>query len=228
MSQRWHNLTMKAMQITEVKVLVPSKFQKCLNQKTKIPYEKSHSADESSDIVLVSSEHFISKQYGPCGTKGRGIQLPLSSLFENETDTLLQTWVNSNYGVFLESPLQRDFWHSSIGNNASQQQQSQHNQSSRQDLLCYGKSVKEVVQLQHPGEDLSQPRDFQPPSFTYQIQPQKRAYVLMVQKSFPDENRRGLIPWEAVQSALLPFIRSLSSGDQLAIITYDQFEVSHY
>ena len=179
MSQRWHNLTMKAMQITEVKVLVPSKFQKCLNQKTKIPYE-SHSADESSDIVLVSSEHFTSKQYGPCGTKGRGIQLPLSSLFENnETDTLLQTWVNSNYGVFLES-LQRDFWHSSIGN------ASQH-QSSRQDLLCYGKSVKEVVQLQHPGEDLSQPRDFQPPSFTYQIQPQKRAYVLMVQKSFPEE-----------------------------------------
>ena len=33
-----------------------------------------------------------------------------------------------------------------------------------------------------------------------------------------------MIPWEAVQSALLPFITSLSSGDQLAIITYDQFE----
>ena len=89
-----------------------------------------------------------------------------------------------------------------------------------------------MAQLLHPQKNLSISVSgddlFQPPFFTYQVQPQKRAYVLIIQKSFPefvnvDNNDHGImIPWETVQSALLPFITSLSSGDQLAIITYDQ------
>ena len=101
--------------------------------------------------------------------------------------------------------------------------------NSQQELLCHGKSVREVVQLLHPQKNLSISDDdfFQRPLFTYQVQPKKRAYVIIIQKSFPefdsvDSSINSIIPWETVQSALLPFITSLSSGDQLAIVTYDQ------
>ena len=166
------------------------------------------------DLKIVQSEGpIVSQQYGPCGTPGKGVTLPASRLLETETDAILRTWANSNYGVFLES-LHSDVWHSN-------------ETSHRQELLCNGKSVKEVAQWQHPGEDLSMTREFVPPRFSYQIQPKKRAYILMIQKSFPElinSGNDGTITWEALQSALLPFITSLPSGDQLAIITYDQSE----
>jgi hypothetical protein len=122
---------------------------------------------------------------------------------------LLKEWVNHNYGLFLERPEEAFWqWYNSTPAEVIAE--------TKQHLLCNGKTLKDAI-------DLSGiiTLAFAPPSFTYSVRPGKSAYILVVQRSYPDN--MGL-SWEAVQSAMLPFIASLPSGNQLAIVTYDQEE----
>ena len=118
MSQHWHNLTKGALRIEKVSISVPGKFKKCLLHKNTVvlvePFEDQK--EQPVDIQVIPSGVLTSTQYGPCGTRGKSIQLPLSNLNETDdedssTNLLLRTWINSNYGVFLES-LHPDIWHS--------------------------------------------------------------------------------------------------------------------
>ena len=125
MSQHWHNLTKGALRIEKVSISVPGKFKKCLVRKNSVHFEEG----EPADIQVIPSGVLTSTQYGPCGTRGKTIQLPLSNLSKNETDDdedsstnlLLRTWINSNYGVFLESLHPDDVWHSNESTTVSSQ-----------------------------------------------------------------------------------------------------------
>ena len=117
MSQHWHNLTKGALRIEKVSISVPGKFKKCLLHKNTVEPFEDHQKEQPVDIQVIPSGVLTSTQYGPCGTRGKSIQLPLSNLNETDddedssTNLLLRTWINSNYGVFLES-LHPDIWHS--------------------------------------------------------------------------------------------------------------------
>ena len=117
MSQHWHNLTKGALRIEKVSISVPGKFKKCLLHKNIVEPFEDHQKEQPVDIQVIPSGVLTSTQYGPCGTRGKSIQLPLSNLNETDddedssTNLLLRTWINSNYGVFLES-LHPDIWHS--------------------------------------------------------------------------------------------------------------------
>ena len=142
MSQQWHNFTKGTLRIEKVLISVPGKFKKCLMHKNTVPFEDQN--EESADIQVVPSGVLTSTQYGPCGTRGKSIQLPLSNLNETDddykdgsssTNLLLRTWINSNYGVFLES-LHPDIWHSNESTTVSQNfQKMLHN-------ICIGGNTK--------------------------------------------------------------------------------------
>ena len=113
--------------------------------------------------------------------------------------------MNHQHGVFMESL--QELW-------------LQKNQSEKQVLLC-SKSVKEVLlDKYHPSLNPT----FFSPRVTYTVKRAKRAYVLAMQRSFPEflMKKDKFLDWETVQSSLLPLIYSLPSDDQLAIITFDQ------
>lgn len=199
MSKLWHHVTDRV--IDQVEVELPASVSlECLSN----PVERPHKISKDIDIKIWEGAKLASFQYGLCGQKGRGIFLPLSLLHSSDWDSqeLLLQWINHRFGVFLSSI---------DGMKAGK--------SSLQSLLCQGQSARQVVQELTSHQI---PRAYQEPSFTYLKKPSRKSIVVVVQRSFPEFLQKDQMSWEVVQSALLPFISSLSNGDQLSIISFDE------
>ena len=150
----------------------------------------------------------LSRQFGPCGVRGRGVILSANLSAHSIQETMTQ-WLNDRFGLFLESL--DDFDRSS--------------NHSRQHLFCQGRSARQIWQNQT--SSWVSP-SFVPPSMVFGQSPPRRAYILVVQRSFPSSKTALSQPlhWESLQGALLPLIMALPAdeGHQIAIVSYDQRE----
>ena len=166
------------------------------------------------EVRVGKFDHLTSLQFGPCGASGNGVLLPSSQLSSNSTKILSEftrLWINHQNGVFMEDI----------------NELSRPSTTSRQHLLCHGQSVKDLMIAKHDKQSLVETA-FVSPRVIYTIRPSQRAYVLAMQRSYPEflmeESSSSRTNWETVQSSLLPLIYNFPSGDQLAIITFDQEE----
>ena len=166
------------------------------------------------EVRVGKFDHLTSLQFGPCGSSGNGVLFPSSQLSSNSTEILSEftrLWINHQNGVFMEGL--NELW--------------QPSKTSRQHFLCHGQSVKDLMIARHDKLELE--TAFVSPRIIYTVRPSRRAYVLAMQRSYPEflmeeSSSSSRTNWETVQSSLLPLIYSLPSGDQLAIITFDQEE----
>ena len=202
-SQQIYKHTQKHFLIEELVIEVP--HQKCLQGK---PIQPRKTASHP-EVRVGNFSHLTSLQYGPCGTRGHGVLFPSAQLKQSSNSSALilseftRLWMNHQEGVFMDSL----------------QELEQPSQSSRHHLLCQGQSVKELLVNKYQ----SQPKSFTSPRVTYTVRPSRRAYVLAMQRSYPEFLMKNQsTDWETVQSSLLPLIYSLPADDQLAIITFDQ------
>ena len=208
-AQKWNSVSQRLIENIEVELPRSDDIiDDCLEGRS---FDKAALApSDAIDIKIISpliSNSVPLMQYGPCGQQGRGVMVSANAT--NSSDSILRDWINHKFGVFLEDV--NDL-----------QNQSKFENVSRQHLLCHGKSVQEVI---HELTGHNTTRAYVPPSFTYLLKPKKRAYVLAVQRSFPETpstSSQKSITWEVVQSALLPFVSALPTGQKLAIVTFDQ------
>ena len=210
-AQKWNNATQRLIEHIEVQLPNSNSItDECLKGRR---VYKDAIASDPADIYLVSSltsEKVPSLQYGSCGQKGRGVMI--SSINSTSSESVLRRWINHRFGVFLEE--------------LNELENQTKVASGKQQLLCQGKTVQDVIQ-ELTGHNST--RAYVPPSFTYFLKPKQRAYVLAVQRSYPEisalkasEGRQQPITWELVQSALLPLVSALPTGHKLAIVTFDQ------
>ena len=209
-AQKWNNITKNL--IDNVEVELPNSdgvISKCLEDRKISKGPAILKSDVPFDIKIVSplvSKRVPSLQYGSCGQRGRGISVSVNTTSE----LMLRNWINNRFGVFLENLNDLD-----IRNKSAAVSKLQH-------LLCQGRSVEEIIQELNGGYNIL--REYVPPNFTYFLRPKRRAYVLAVQRSFPEATNEGqkAMNWDVVQSALLPFVSALPTGHQIAIVTFDQ------
>ncbi len=211
----------------------------CLSEKHEVIVEDVEPLEAVEADVDVVHEPFsgpaslpATTTYGQCGRQGKNLRLPAlalasdKSLEESFKNAMLKEYVAFEFGVFPE-----DDAAACNGTNASfpcPQSQYDKYAHTKQNLLCDGKGILEImlhtIDFEGPVKSSNSSQLVKKrPSFTYSFQVPKRAYVIVMERSDPvADHGKDQLNWENVQSAFLPFISNLPTGDLLSIITYGQ------
>ncbi len=182
------------------------------------------------------------RQYGGCGVRGSGVDLPFAVLTDGvdmeaaRLNASLLELVRWRYGVFAEVGFAGDLMYPAVSTlgermleNAGCDDMSEGglcpltaayrgDAATKQNLLCRERSARRTILDQFAGGQLAAaPQHFSKPNLTYLLPADTERLVLLLEQS-----ERMEAHWRAVLASTFHFINSLEEGTELAVVVFSQ------
>jgi len=181
------------------------------------------------------------RQYGGCGVRGSGVDLPFAVLTDGvdmeaaRLNASLLELVRWRYGVFAEVGFAGDLMFPAVSTLGERMLENagcddmegglcpltaayRGDAATKQNLLCRERSARRTILDQFAGGQLAAaPQHFSKPNLTYLLPADTERLVLVLEQS-----ERMEAHWRAVLASTFHFINSLEEGTELAVVVFSQ------